>query len=254
MGVESEKQKGKRNGKCTSLMGLKDVHFPYMRCWGLNLSGSGKQKINQTNLILLPTYASPPPPTAAVDHHLRSPTARLTPPTSPPPPLSARATSPPLRRASLRRLRRHPASSTAPNLPSFNNLAHKVITHLRNSSIPILPPLQLRFVRAEAEFASPSLPTSAPYSLVGLPISPASPAARPRRLPPPASNSAPPRPPHLHHLLYNQIRPYSRRAIRTEKRRGRRRKGGGGWPAVDDDATLLMVGARCVGGEWCRFV
>ncbi|KAK9135252.1 hypothetical protein Syun_014582 [Stephania yunnanensis] len=121
-----------------------------------------------------------------------------------------------------------PTFSSAPSLP-------KVITHLRNSSIPILPGLSdSELVRAEPSLASPSLPTSAPYSLA------ASPSPTPRL----------PRPPHLHHLLHgytskatypNQIWPPD-----LNRRKGEAgRKGGGGWPAVDDDAALSMVGAHC---------
>ncbi|KAK9148645.1 hypothetical protein Scep_007402 [Stephania cephalantha] len=97
-----------------------------------------------------------------------------------------------------------PTSSTAPNLPSFNNnLAHKVITHLRNSSIPVLlASLRLRPLAPRPSSASPSLPTSAPYSP---PASPSPRLPRPARPPPPpASNSAPPRPPHRRRLPPNR--------------------------------------------------
>ncbi|KAK9166362.1 hypothetical protein Scep_001553 [Stephania cephalantha] len=66
-----------------------------------------------------------------------------------------------------------PTSSTAPSLPSFNNLAHKVITHLRNSSIPVLPGLSdSEFARAEAEFGFSFPPDLRAVLSAGLPVSP----------------------------------------------------------------------------------
>ncbi|KAK9143361.1 hypothetical protein Syun_012761 [Stephania yunnanensis] len=149
-------------------------------------------------------------------------------------------TPPPLRRGKDRR--RHPHLLLRARLP-------KVITHLRNSSIPILPGLSdSEFVRAEPSLASPSLPTSAPYSQSASPSPRLPRLARPHRLPPPTPRL--PRPPHLHHLLHgytskatypNQIWPRD-----LNRRKGEAgRKGGGGWPAVDDDAALSMVGAHC---------
>ncbi|KAK9140357.1 hypothetical protein Scep_010038 [Stephania cephalantha] len=141
----------------------------------------------------------------------------------------------------FRRRRRHPRLLHRARPPSFNNLAHKVITHLRNSSIPILPPLQLRISPRRGRVRLLLPPDLGAVLSVGLPISPASRGARP---PPPASNSS---------LLDLPIsitssitdRPYSLADPNREKERAGRKGGGGGWPAVDDDATLLMVGAHC---------
>ncbi|KAK9127865.1 hypothetical protein Syun_016662 [Stephania yunnanensis] len=95
---------------------------------------------------------------------------------------------PPLRRSILRR-RHHPRLLHRAQPPSFNNLAHEVITHLRNSSIPILPGLSnYEFVRAEAKFGFSFPPDLRTVLSVSLPISLGFPDWRA----PTASNSVPP--------------------------------------------------------------
>ncbi|KAK9096939.1 hypothetical protein Sjap_022436 [Stephania japonica] len=112
--------------------------------------------------------------------------------------------------AGLRRLSARAASAatstpsaSAPSLPSFTTLAHKVITHLRNSSVTVLPGLSdPEFARAEAEFGFSFPPDLRAVLSAGLPVGPGFPDWRaPLRPPPPPLL---PRPPHRRRLPPNR--------------------------------------------------
>ncbi|KAK9169981.1 hypothetical protein Syun_002121 [Stephania yunnanensis] len=133
-----------------------------------------------------------------------------------------------------------PTSSIAPSLPSFNNLAHKVITYLRNSSIPVLHGLSnSKFARAKAEFDFSFPPDLRVVLSAGLLVSPGFPDWRA-----PTSSRL-----QLHASLDLPIETRSSHTLWPDlnRRKGEAgRKGGGGWPTVDDDAALSMVGAHYV--------